>query len=108
MIKLFNSPADAHRAVPQGSMRLVIIDGEKITLAHTESGLHAFANACPHQREPLHKGRLTPFGEVVCPLHHYRFNPLTGQEANNRCPALSTYTLATNEQGVFIRLTKGK
>ncbi len=104
MIKLFDSPAAAAKAIPKGSMRLVIIDGKKIAIAHTGSGFHAFENACPHQHEPLHKGTVTPYEEVGCPLHHYRFNLVTGQEASNRCQAMPVYPLQTNNQGVYIKL----
>ena len=104
MIKIFSSLKEAANSIPIGSLRLLIIDGKKIAMAHTEDGFHAFDNECPHQNEPLHKGMLTAFNEVVCQLHHYRFNIKTGQEVNNRCRSMTGYSIVVEESGVFIDL----
>ena len=102
MVRIFSSLDKTLESVPLGSIKLLIINGKKIGLAQTNKGLFAFDNNCPHQREPLHKGMITPYGEVTCPLHHYRFDLRTGQETENRCPSMKVYSLITNETGVFI------
>lgn len=104
MIKIFSSLEEAVRAVPIGKIRLLIINNKKIGLVHTKMGFRAFDNACQHQHEPLHKGLITPYGEVVCPLHHYRYNLETGQEAENRCNAMHIYAVKTNRHGLFIEI----
>lgn len=104
LIKIFSSIAEANKSIPNGRLKLLIIDGKKIALAHTEDGFYAFENECPHQNEPLHKGVLTPFNEVVCQLHHYRFNMKTGHEANNRCQSMTSFSIIVEEYGVFIDL----
>ena len=105
MIKLFSSEDEASKAVAKGSLKRIIINDLKICFAHTEGGFKAFDNSCPHQHEPLHKGSLTSFGEVVCPLHHYRFNLANGQEANNRCKGVNIYPIEVTESGVYIKLS---
>ncbi len=104
MIKIFSSLEEASNSIPVGSLRLLIIDGKKIAMAHSEDGFYAFENECPHQNEPLHKGTLTAFNEVVCRLHHYRFNLQTGMEANNQCRSMSGYAIIVKESGIFIDL----
>ena len=104
MIKIFSSFDEASESIPKGSIRLLIIDGKKIAMAHAEDGFYAFDNECPHQKEPLHKGMLSVFNEVVCRLHHYRFNMRTGQEANNRCASMTSYSIIVKESGIFIDL----
>jgi nitrite reductase/ring-hydroxylating ferredoxin subunit len=104
MIKIFSSLEEASESIPKGSLRLLIIDGKKIALAHTADGFYAFDNKCPHQNEPLHKGTLTAHNEVVCHLHHYRYNLQTGREANNRCGTMNVYSLKIKNAGVFIDL----
>ena len=104
MIKIFSSQAEASTSIPINSLRLLIINGKKIAMAHTQEGFYAFDNECPHQNEPLHKGMLTAFNEVVCQLHHYRFNLKTGQEANNRCRSMTGYSIIVEKSGVFIDL----
>ena len=104
MIKIFSSIEEAEKTIAVGKIQLLIIDGKKIGLARFDSGFVAFDNMCPHQNEPLHKGMLTRYGEIVCPLHFYRFNSTTGQETNNRCKPLETYPVKIENDGVFIKL----
>ena len=104
MIKIFSSFAEVSESIPKGALRLLIIDGKRIAIAHTENGFRAFSNECPHQNEPLHKGEITRHDEVICRLHHYRFNLQTGKEANNRCGSLSLYPIKIEDSGVFIDL----
>lgn len=104
MIKVFNSIEEAKKTVGEGNIKLFIINGKKIALAHTVNGLKAFDNACPHQKEPLNKGTITSFGEIVCALHHFRFDLRTGHEANSRCPAMKIYPVLIMDSGVYLDL----
>jgi nitrite reductase/ring-hydroxylating ferredoxin subunit len=104
LVKLFPSQQQAAVRVPKGTMQLLIIKGRHYNLIHTEEGFIATSNACPHMNEPLHKGALNAYNEVICPLHHYRFNLVTGQESSNRCAHLPVFTIQINEAGVFIEL----
>ncbi|RLD25089.1 MAG: Rieske (2Fe-2S) protein [Bacteroidetes bacterium] len=104
MIKIFSSLEEASKAIPLGSIKLLILDGKKMALAHTKEGFHAFENECPHQYEPLHKGRITSGNEVTCRLHEYRFNLITGKEADSRCDSMNIYSIIVKDSGVFIQL----
>jgi nitrite reductase/ring-hydroxylating ferredoxin subunit len=104
MIKLFSSLEEASKAIPLGSIKLLILDGKKIALAHTIEGFHAFENECPHQYEPLHKGRINSGNEVTCRLHEYRFNLITGKEADNRCDSMNIYPIKVQDSEFFIEL----
>jgi len=104
LVKVFQSETEAKNSIPVGKIQLLIINGRKLGLAHFVEGFVAFDNNCPHQNEPLHKGMLTKFGEVVCPLHFYRFDSKTGQETNNRCQPLELFPVVIDEEGLFIQL----
>jgi len=43
-------------------------------------------------------------GEVICPLHEYRYNSITGEEVNNKCEAAVTINLKQEEDGVYLQL----
>lgn len=45
---------------------------------------------------------ITEFGEVVCPLHEFRFSLDLGEEANNKCALLKRYTLYLKPEGVYL------
>jgi nitrite reductase/ring-hydroxylating ferredoxin subunit len=104
LVKIFSSREEASIAIPKGSLKLLILNGKKIALAHTDDGFSAFDNACPHQFEPLHKGGLNYHNQVVCRLHNYRFNIKTGQEVDERCHALNIYPVLINESGVHLNI----
>ena len=86
------------------SIKLIIIDGERLSVANTKNGIIAFDNRCPHQNEPLSKGLIAPNGDVVCALHYYRFSPKTGLEVSKRCNSLKFYPVVVNDKGVFLDL----
>ena len=102
MVKVFSSLAEAAEAIPIGSLKLLVLDDKKIGITNTSDGFRAFENQCPHQFEPLHKGKTTANNEVVCRLHDYRFNLITGTEAENRCRPMNTYAITVKDSGVFI------
>jgi len=103
-VKIFSSSKEAAEAIAEGSLKLLIINQKKITMARTKEGYRAFDNACPHQNEGLSKGFLTQFNEVVCPLHYYRFNIISGKEANNRCRPMNTYVVTLTPDGLFLEI----
>ncbi len=104
LIKIFPSAEKAMETVPVGTMKRLLIGERKLTLAHTAQGWRAFDNLCPHQYEPLHKGMITPYLEVVCPLHHYRFDLTTGREASSRCDDLRLYKVIEKPDGLFVEI----
>ncbi|MBO3698737.1 Rieske 2Fe-2S domain-containing protein [Fabibacter sp. E12] len=85
-------------------IRVLRIGEQKLCLAKTKKGYFAFEALCPHQKQPLSEGSLNAFSEVICPLHFYRFNLKTGEEANRLCQALKTFPLEINDEGIFIKV----
>jgi nitrite reductase (NADH) small subunit len=60
-----------------GDRALVELDGEKVALFRTGGEVHAFANACPHEGNPLVDGEIG--GETLtCVYHLWRFDLKTG------------------------------
>jgi nitrite reductase/ring-hydroxylating ferredoxin subunit len=57
-------------------------DDPHCALFHTEGGEYfAATSLCPHQNEPLDRGRLEGC-EVICRRHHLRFDLRTGDCTN--------------------------
>lgn len=71
--------------LPPGTMKAVMIDGRKVTVYRTATGIYASDNSCPHRGGPLVEGDL--IGEdVVCPWHCWTFHLQTGE--NDREPEI--------------------
>ena len=64
--------------VPVGSLKLVKVDGRRLCLVHTSSGVHALDNACPHEGYGLTTGELD--GELLtCAWHNWKFRVSDGR-----------------------------
>lgn len=64
--------------LPVGSMRMIRVDGQRLCLVRTESGVHALDHACPHEGYGLTQGELA--GEVLtCAWHNWKFRVSDGR-----------------------------
>jgi nitrite reductase/ring-hydroxylating ferredoxin subunit len=63
--------------LPPGTMRRVTFGELDVLLAHTERGIVATDDRCPHMSAPLSIGSLEGC-VVACPLHNGRFDLATG------------------------------
>lgn len=63
--------------LPPGSLRRVTRDDLDVLLAHTEAGIVAVEDRCPHMAAPLSIGTLEGC-VVACPLHEGRFDLCSG------------------------------
>jgi len=64
--------------LPPGSMRRVTFGDLDVLIAHSEAGLAAIDDRCPHMSAPLSLGSLE--GCILgCPLHDGRFDLATGK-----------------------------
>ncbi len=72
-----SSSARWHRVELVGERALVEVDGEPVAVFRSEGRVHAVANACPHEGNPLVEGDvLGP--TLVCAYHGWRFDLETG------------------------------
>ncbi len=111
-MSFFSSSAQWHHVtdVPQSlpwqenGMCVVTVDGKKITLAHQGDRYFAFAYKCPHASGIMAEGYLDAMGQVVCPLHRYRFSVQNGRNTSGEGYYLKTYPLELREEGLFVQL----
>lgn len=92
----------AMNLLPDGQIREVQVGTAKICLVRSGEEVYAFEHLCPHQSAPLKDGKINNFGEVICPLHHYRFELKTGDVKSGSCAELKTYTANLTEEGIEI------
>ncbi len=90
------------------NMCVITIDNKKITLAIFQNKIFAFAYKCPHASGILANGNIDAIGNVVCPLHRYKFNMQNGRNTSGEGYFLKNYAVQTNKDGIFIGIeTKG-
>ena len=66
--------------LPVGALRRVVVGDLDVLLAHTDSGVFATEDRCPHMSAPLSIGELDGC-IVACPLHEGRFDLASGDPA---------------------------
>jgi 3-phenylpropionate/trans-cinnamate dioxygenase ferredoxin subunit len=66
--------------LPAGAMRRVSVGDLDVLLAHTDRGVFAVDDRCPHMAAPLSIGELDGC-IVACPLHEGRFDLSSGDPA---------------------------
>jgi 3-phenylpropionate/trans-cinnamate dioxygenase ferredoxin subunit len=103
-VRLFRDELEAASVVPPGKMRVVRVADLKICLVHKTDSWYAIQDACPHLGESLSRGHLNAFGDIICPLHAYRFQLSSGREAMERCKDAKVYPIRVQPEGIFIGL----
>ena len=63
---------------------------------------------CPHAGGVFADGHIDAMGNIVCPLHHYKFSMQTGRNVTGEGYALKTYEVAVKEDGVYIGMEEKK
>lgn len=89
-------------AVPIGTIKKLTVKGRQFVIAHSGKGLVVADALCPHMNEPLHKGKLNAFNQIICPLHEYRFDLETGAESDDRCNRLQIFQIEIESDGVYL------
>jgi nitrite reductase/ring-hydroxylating ferredoxin subunit len=100
--KLFEDWRAAEKAIPEAGIRRATVDGKKVSIIRYREKLWAVNDQCPHMKASLAQGKINGFGEIICPLHHYRFNLSNGQESDNRCDDMEVYAIETREDGIYL------
>jgi ferredoxin-nitrite reductase len=63
--------------IPEGAAKMIRVKGEEMAVFKHNGKVYAIQNICPHEGGQLSQGWLEG-GEVVCPLHGYKFHLKTG------------------------------
>lgn len=103
-IKVANHPA----ALPFGPNNIteVVADGKLICIGQWDGGLFAFASKCPHASGSFSQGFIDALGNVVCPLHRYKFCMKNGRNVSGEGYYLKHWPIDIREDGVYVGLQK--
>jgi 3-phenylpropionate/trans-cinnamate dioxygenase ferredoxin subunit len=86
----------------ENNMALIEANGKTITLARHHEKLFGVAHKCPHAGGIVANGCIDAVGNVVCPLHRYKFSMANGRNVSGEGYYLKTYPVEVNENGVYI------
>jgi len=77
-------------------------NGRKICVAKQGEEAFAFSFTCPHAGGIMAYGQINQEGQVVCPLHRYRFDMRTGRNVSGEGYYLMHWPLRITEEGVYL------
>ncbi|SRR6266511_1592434 len=86
----------------ENNLLIIEVNWKKITLAKHNGQLFACAYFCPHASGILADGYIDAIGNIVCPVHSYKFSLLNGRNVSGEGYYLKIYPVKSNEEGIFI------
>lgn len=87
------------------NLATVEVIGKKITIGRTGDKIFACAYKCPHAGGILSQGFIDATGNLVCPLHRYKFNPCNGFNVSGEGYHLRHWRIECRQDGVYIGWT---
>ena len=85
----FKKVAEASQ-IPQGTGKVVELDGNQIAIWNVGGNFHAFQNVCPHRGGPVGEGELEG-NTITCPWHGWQFDIVTSLSTFNPAAKLRKY-----------------
>ena len=100
--------ADSLSEIDFASNNIAVVDlnGKNICLGKFNDALFAFAFKCPHAGGTLADGYIDALGNIVCPLHRYKYNIANGRNTSGEGYYLKHWPLEMREDGVFVATEK--
>lgn len=101
-VKLFDSKKSAFEKLKNREPRKLLINEREYGITRLDETLVVYENRCPHLSESFDHAKISVFNEIICPLHHYRFNLITGEESSMKCKPLKLYQILIDESGAVL------
>jgi len=89
-------------AFASNNIAVVDLDGKNICIGKFNDGFFAFAYKCPHAGGTLADGYIDPLGNIVCPLHRYKYNMANGRNVSGEGYYLKHWPVEIRDDGVFV------
>jgi nitrite reductase/ring-hydroxylating ferredoxin subunit len=84
------------------------VKGKKICIGKFNDSVFAFAYKCPHAGAMLADGYIDALGNIVCPLHRYKYSMANGRNVSGEGYYLKHWPVELREEGVFVGMEESK
>jgi len=84
------------------------VAGKMICIGKHQEALKACVAKCPHAGGKMADGYIDALGNIVCPLHRYRFSLNNGRNISGEGYFLKIYSIETRDNGVFVAIEEKK
>ncbi len=83
---------------------VVEVNGKNICIGRHKNNLYAFAYLCPHASGIMADGYIDAVGNVVCPLHRYKFSMQNGRNVTGEGYYLKHWPVDCRADGIYVGL----
>ena len=83
---------------------VIDIQDKKICITKHKDEWFAFSARCPHASGRMDEGFVDAAGNIVCPVHKYRFSLKSGRDTNGEGYQLKTYKLELRGSALYVGL----
>ena len=78
------------------------INHKKLCLVLQAGHVHACSASCPHAGGRMADGYTDAMGNIVCPIHRYKFNLQNGRNSSGEGYFLKIYPVENRAEGIFV------
>lgn len=89
--------------IPEGTSKIVTIQGKDIAVFNIDGEFYAISNTCPHRGGPLGEGCVSE-NVVTCPLHGWEFDVTTGKSPTMPNVCIQTYDVETRGDDIIVTI----
>jgi 3-phenylpropionate/trans-cinnamate dioxygenase ferredoxin subunit len=86
----------------ENNIAIAELKGKNICIGKYRDSLFAFAYKCPHAGGILADGHIDALGNVVCPLHRYKYSINNGRNVSGEGYYLKNWPVEVREDGIYI------
>ena len=91
----------------ENNICVIEVNNKKMCLAKYQEALFVFAYTCPHAGGLLADGYIDALGNVVCPVHRYKYSIKNGRNVSGEGYYLKHWPVEVREDGIFVGMVLG-
>lgn len=91
----------------ENGIAVMEIKGKKICISKFQGQWFGFAFACPHAGGILANGYIDIIGNIVCPLHRYKFSLKNGRNTSGEGYFMKVYPVEIRNEAAYIGFEEG-
>ena len=91
----------------QQGIAVTEVNGKKICITRFGDQWFAFAYKCPHASGIMSEGYIDAIGNVVCPVHRYKFSLQNGRNTSGEGYYLKPYPVEVREEAIWVGMPDG-
>ena len=86
----------------ENGLAILEVNNKTICVALHKDQLFACTSKCPHAGGIMADGYIDALGNIVCPVHRYKFNLQNGRNSSGEGYYLKTFPVEIRNEGIFV------